>query len=123
MRVMSVRAKPIIAESYRHHGHQKRREIPFTRERSKVRSLVRPPALSRTRHKPIMAVMKPFEDVKKFEVRNYKATPPPAHLRAAMVLQLENSKTGFLRSWLLAASGLFRKQPSGHGSRDISSRD
>jgi hypothetical protein len=43
MRVMSVRAKPIIAESYRHHGHQKHREIPFTRERSKVRSLVRPP--------------------------------------------------------------------------------
>ena len=46
MRVMSVRAKPIIAESYRHHGHQKRREIPFTRERSKVRSLVRPPFAS-----------------------------------------------------------------------------
>jgi len=45
MRVMSVRAKPIIAESYRHHEHQKYRKIPFTRERSKVRSLVRPPEL------------------------------------------------------------------------------
>src|SRR3981189_1446512 len=46
MPAMSATEKPFVIWTYRCHTHPKCREITFTRERSKVRSLVRPPGPS-----------------------------------------------------------------------------